>query len=442
MKYAVRSLARGWRRGAAKWYIGTSAVLGLSITLLLLISGLFAGMQAETQQRVADFYTDDVRITPAGLSAIPSRDFFDLNATLDTVRGHEDTNGVAVHYESQGILSRRGFLDAALTEDDQFQVGAGGREGDGDEIIALGALIGREAGGADTPDLMRHIVSGGLPAKGDGKGSIPLVMSLDRLDQFLTAEERADLPWPPPISGVKSLSFEITAAVVVGEGETRDVIRRPAHIVGLYDSGVDVLDSFTFIAPIEDVRQLNDIAPNAPAANVLLVDSDDRAATAQMAARNGWTAQDSVAFTDRYLGQLIDVLQVLSTLVSIFLFMLPAFLIMHGVGRQLETHNREIAVCHAIGVRRRAVRQALGSVVAQVTLVAIGLATFLTLVIGFTLHLALPGRRDLPLPMDFTTTPLAVGLALGVTILSVLAALWLAFRSQARQDLSSTLRTF
>ena len=40
----VRVLARGWRRGSIRWYIGTSAVLAVTITLLLLVAGLFAGM--------------------------------------------------------------------------------------------------------------------------------------------------------------------------------------------------------------------------------------------------------------------------------------------------------------------------------------------------------------------------------------------------------------
>ncbi len=441
MNRAVRVLARGWRRGARKWYIGTTVVLGLSITLLLTVSGLFAGMQSETQSRVADFYTQDVRVTPVGQGAIPPRTFFDLNQTIERLDAAGD---VAIHYESQAILSRRAFLEAALTEEEQFQVGAGGREGDGDEVIALGALVGIREGDPDRADLRQHLVVGNLPGAGRGEGSIPLVMSLDRLEQFLTTSERNALgSWPPPISAIRDLSFEITAAVVIDDEQsnTRDVIRRPAHIVGLYDSGVDVLDSFTFIAPIEDVRQLNDHAPNAPVANVAAVAGDPERIQA-VAERNGWTSQSDAQFTDRYLGQLIEVLQVLSLLVTIFLFMLPAFLIMHGVGRQLETHNREIAVCHAIGIRPRTVRQALGSVVAQVTAVAAVLGLVLTSIVGLVMHAVLPGRRDLPLPMDFETTGTAIGLALGVTVLSVLVALWIAFRSQAKQELSSTLRTF
>lgn len=441
MNHAVKVLARGWRRGAKKWYIGTAVVLGLSITLLLTVSGLFAGMQSETQSRVADFYTQDVRVTAVGSSAIPSRTFFDLNATIDQLDAAGD---VAIHYESQAILSRRAFLEAALTEEEQFQVGAGGRDGDGDEVIALGALVGIRQGDPDRDDLRRHLVSGGLPGPGTGTGSMPMVMSLDRLEQFLTSSERADIgTWPPPVSAIRDLSFEITAAVVIDDeqSQTRDVIRRPAHIVGLYDSGVDVLDAFTFIASIEDVRQLNNHAPNAPVANVAAVAGDPEQIHG-IAERNGWASQSDAQFTDRYLGQLIDVLQVLSLLVTIFLFMLPAFLIMHGVGRQLETHNREIAVCHAIGIRPKTVRQALGSVVAQVTGVAIAFGLLLTSLVGFLMHAVLPGRRDLPLPMDFEATGTAIGLALGVTILSVLVALWIAFRSQSKQELSSTLRTF
>lgn len=440
MNPAVKTLARGWRRGAMRWYVGTAAVLGLSITLLLVVSGLFAGMQQETQERVADFYTQDMRVTATGTSAIPPREFFDLNATRATLQEH--SSGVSMHFESQAILSRRAFLDAALGEEDQFQVGAGGREGDPDEVIALGALVGIEADSPDRAKIQKHIVSGNLPSRGTGTGSMPIVMSLDRLDGFLTHAERNAMSDPPSISQVRDISFELTAAKVITQPDgTRDVIRRSAHIVGLYDSGVDVLDSFTFLAPIEDVRQLNDYGIDEPVANVAVLQGADGGARGA-AEREGWTVQSPSVFTDRYLGQLIDVLQVLSLLISIFLFMLPAFLIVHGVGRQLETHNREIAVCHAIGVRPRTIRQALGQVVAQVTIVAIAVAGILTLVLGLALHAILPPRRDLPLPMDFHTTWLAVTLALGVTIMSVLVALWIAFRSQSRQELATTLRTF
>ena len=81
-----------------------------------------------------------------------------------------------------------------------------------------------------------------------------------------------------------------------------------------------------------------------------------------------------------------------------------------------------------------------GGGVGQVTLVAVALAGLLTLVLGLALHWILPPRRDLPLPMDFQTTWVAIALALGCerpgwTVTGVdriSAAVQLAERNRAR----------
>ena len=437
---AVRALARGWRRGATRWYLGTSAVLAVTITLLLLVAGLFAGMQDETRGRVADFYTEDVRVTVAGGGAIPPTEFPDVDGA---VRALTSAGGVAIrHLEAQSVLSRRGFVEAALTEDDSFQIDAPGGEARGDELIALGALIGVDMRhDAARASIAQHLVVGNLPPAGDGEGSVPLVMSLDRFDQFLNRAERDAFPqWPPTVAQMQAISFEITSAVVKEQGQ--DVIRRPAHVVALYDSGVDVLDAFTLVAPIEEVRVLLGHEPDDDVVNAILVQTDDARAVHDVAGGNGWSHQSSAHFTDRYLGQLIRVLQSMSLLMTAFLFLLPAFLITHGVTRQLETHNREIAVCKAIGVRYRTIRGALTWLVGQVSILALAVAGLVTLVLGLILHATLPGRRDLPLPMDFHATGLAIGLALIVTFGSVALALWIAFRSQRKEPVATTLRAF
>lgn len=439
MRPVVRVLSRGWRRGATRWYVGTTAVLALSITLLMVVSGLFAGMEAETSERVGDFYTADVRVQPQGTGAMPARTFFDLEETLDDLDGTADA--LAIRYESQGVLSRRGFLEAIGSEDDQFQIG----DGDGDEVVALGAVIGISQDGFDRQRIAKHLVVGQLPGAGDGEGSIPIAMGLSRFGEFVTDEER-DLftSWPPPADQLTKFTFELTAAKVVRneDDQLEDVVRRPAHLVGVFESGVDLLDGLTYVAPIEDMRQLNGHGTDDPVANVVVAKTDDPGRVHSVARQNGWISQGEGAFTDRYLGQLIEVLQGLSVLMTVFLFMLPAFLIIHGVGRQLETHNREIAVCHAIGVRRKTVRQALGWVVIQVAVAAIVISAVFTTIIGLILHWILPQQRGLPLPMDFEPTLLAIVLSLTVSIASVLIALWIAFRSQARQPLAETLRTF
>ena len=435
----VAVLSRGWRGGARRWYVGTSMVLAGSVTLLLLVSGLFAGMQSETESRISDFYTEDVRVTVRGEGAIPPATFPDLQQAVAALSRHG--GDAIVHLEAQGVLSRRSFVEA-VGEDDQFNLDAPGSAGSGDSVVTLGALVGiRMDEPASRAPVERHLVAGRLPSQGSGEGSVPVTMSLDRLDAFLTDEERAGLSsWPPPMAEVADLTFELTAAVV-REGRD-DVIRRPGHLVALFDSGVDVLDSFTYVIPIEDARQLLGHDPRAPVANAILVRGGDTGGAHAVADANGWTHQGRETFTQRYLGQLMDVLRGLSVLMAVFLFLLPAFLVTHGVTRQLETHNREIAVCHAIGVRPRTVRTALGLLVVQVVAVALAVAGLLTLVLGAVLHNVLPGRRDLPLPVDFHATGGSVALSILVTAGSVAVALWIAFRSHGRQPLAETLRTF
>lgn len=435
----VSVLARGWRGGARKWYISTSMVLAGSVTLLLLVNGLFAGMQSETEERISDFYTEDVRVTVTGVGAIPPTPFPDLQQATAALTRHG--GDAVIHLEAQGVVSRRSFVEA-VGEDDQFNLDAPGSDGDGDSVVTLGALVGIEMDDlASRTPIDQHLVAGRLPSKGTGEGSIPVVLSLDRLDAFLTSQERAALgSWPPLMAEVADLTFELTSAVV--QPGRDDVIRRPGHLVGLFDSGVDVLDAFTYVIPIEDARQLLGHEPRDPVANVILVRGGDEAGTHAVAEANGWTHQGRETFTQRYLGQLMEVLQGLSVLMAAFLFMLPAFLVTHGVTRQLETHNREIAVCHAIGVRPRTVRTALGLLVVQVVLVALLVAGLLATLLGWLLHTFLPGRRDLPLPMDFHATSGAITLSLLVTAGSVALALWIAFRSHGRQPLAQTLRTF
>ncbi len=439
MKNPVGVLARGWRKGATKWYVSTAMVLAGSVTLLLLVSGLFAGMQSETESRISDFYTEDVRVTVVGEGAIPPSNFPDLQQAVAALSSHG--GDPIVHLESQGILSRRSFADAAK-EDTQINLDAPGSAGSGDSVVTLGALVGIQMEDpASRTRIEEHIVAGKLPDSGTGEGSIPVTMSLDRLDAFLTSKERSELSsWPPPMAEINDLTFELTAAVVQ-EGR-QDVIRRPGHIAAIFDSGVDVLDAFTYVIPIEDARQLLGHEPRAPIANALLVRGGDTSGAHDIAEANGWTHQGSETFTQRYLGQLMDVLRGLSVLMAAFLFLLPAFLVTHGVTRQLETHNREIAVCHAIGIRPRTVRTALSLLVVQVVALAIVVAAVATGVFGAILHGVLPGRRDLPLPMDFHATGSSIVLAVLVTAGSVALALWIAFRSHGRQPLAETLRTF
>jgi len=435
---AVAMLARGWRRGARRWYRGTTAVLAAVLFILLTTAGVLAGTEHETASRVGDFYTGGLRLTPSSDAAVPE-EVFEASAALAGLG--LDMDEVRIQYESQAVLTRQTLLEAAL-EKEGFDVDAPGtRPGRG--AIGLAALLGVDVQDPAVRDALEpHLVVGSLPRM-SGQGAIPLVMSLDRLDRFLGPEERASMPWPPRLADLSTLRFQITAARLEGNESLAQggmFILRSAYVAGLFRTGVDVLDGFTLVAPIEDVRSLNAAAPGT--ANVLLVPPDQAAGARAAAARLDWRAQDAGTFTKQYLGQVIDVMRLLGGVSAAALFLLPSFLIVHGVTRQLEAHNREIAVCQAIGVPGRRIRGALGWVVARMVAAAVVLAALATAGTGLVLHGILPGLDGSPLPMDFRLPPGTALLALVVTLGSVAGALALAFRSQRDLGLAETLRTF
>lgn len=435
----ARVLARGWRRGARRWYLGTSALLALALTVLACVGAALAGMEQETQERVADFYTDGLRVAPEPAGALPPSVFRDLDEAVAALGGEDR---VRVQYESQVVLARRG-LEAALLESDRFDVDSPGADGRPD-AVALGAVLGMDADDPRVHAALRpHLLRGGLQAW-NGTGPIPVLMSLDRLERFLSPAERAALSWPPTPEQLAPFRFQVTAAKLENGSLAQGgrVILRTGVVTGVFQSGVDLLDAFTLVAPIEAVRDLNGQPGDAPVANALLVSPGGAAAARRHAEDEGWHAQGAEAFSGRYLGQLMRLVQGITLVATASLFLLPAFLVLHGLTRLLETHNREIAVLAAVGMPGRAVRAAILRLAARLWLEAVLLAAGLTAVAGLVLHAALPRADGLPLPMDFHLTPLLAALAVATSALAVGAAVALAVRSQGRMDLAAALRTF
>ncbi len=435
---ATRLLARGWRRDARAWFLGTSGALAVALLLMLVSAGIFAGLQQATQERVGDVYTGDLRVAKGSAAAIPPG-IFGPNSTvpldaaverLAAAGGH-----VRIHMESQYVISRRSFLEAALGEDDQFNF-----SGDGDEVFGIGAIVGIQFDDPrDTGPLAQYIQTGGFSRSGP-RSSIPLLMPADRLDRFLSDSERAAMTsWPPGPAELNQIRFEITAGRVREGAAIVDVIRRPAHVVGTWQTGIDALDSVTLLAPIEDVRTLLAYEPDEPVANVLLVEGGDPAAARAIATRNGWESDTAGSFTHRYLGQMLDAVEVLALATSVVLFLIPTFLIIHGLARQLENQNRAIAVCYAIGVGHGVVRRALSWLVIQVAVVAAVATAILGLALTPVLDVVLRAA-DAPVPLGFSPTLEAVALGAAVLIVSSSLALAVVLRSHAKMKLATMLR--
>ncbi len=355
-------LSRAWLRHGRAWWAATVVTLGLVVALLIVVMALFAGTQEEVDGRVAAFFTGEVRVTPVEAGVAPTV-MFPAGALADA----QEASGADLRgsLESPVVLSRRSLLEAYLEEDEQFRVdvpGAGNGTGDG---YGIGILIGLDPDDRDAwRNLAPYRTSGRWPGVGDD-GVVEVMMATYRLDRFLTPAERASLPsWPPDAADLARFRFEITTAYVDPDAPFKDVIRRPARIVGLFDTGLDALDSVAVVVPIQDARTLVGRAPNSSFVNVITGPAE----LTPWAASHGHATEDAPTFSKRYVGQLIDVVQALALLSTSLLAALPAFLIWFGLSQALRRQHKEMRVARAIGVARTRIGAATGLLVSHIAL--------------------------------------------------------------------------
>jgi hypothetical protein len=426
----ARLLARGWARDARRWTWATTAVLAATLGLLLGTAGLIDGTMARTLDQVADFYTGDLRVTPSQPGALPADWFAD--GAVEQLRGAGAT--VAARVEGQYVLSRRGFVDAFAGEREGVPVGVPGGAPDPERAVHLGSLVGLDDGDPGASAIAAHLVEGRLPRAGGA--DMEVVMSVSRARSLLTAAER-EVPGPL-LRLVGEFRFDVTSAQLDPGASSRTLIHRNAKVVGLFATGVDMLDTFTLVAAAPDVRGLL-AQDRAGAVNAILV-LDGAAAAHPVAARNGWATEDTRTFAGGYVGQLVAVLQAAAWLVTGLLFLLPTLLVGHGLARQLSSQQRELAVATAIGVAPGTLARALSVQVLAMAGWAVAAAAALCLLLVLVLPAALQGVPA-PLPLGFAVTWASVGVAAAVTALSVLAGLWVGLRSRARLPLAAVLRT-
>ncbi len=433
-----RLLARGWYRDAKGWWRATSLTVAWVLALVLVVVGVFSGMEEETESRVADMFTGDVRVTPSEPAAAQAAVFTE-HGVQNVTRAIEAAGGTAHHYyESTYVLSRRGLENAYLEEQEGYQVETPGVETDPRESYKVGLLMG-----VDLDDdwsrgqLREHMQAGSFPQ--DGQETIQLMMSLAAYERFLDDDERANLTaWPPNDAEIKAIQFEITTARIDPRSPFKDIIRKNAVVVGLYETGIDAVDRIVVIAGIDDVRMLDRAEGSV---NAIHVETDDPQAIRALAADSGWGTEDSGQFARRYVGQLMDVLQALTMTITILFFVLPAFLLWYGLSQQMDRNQREIAVCRAVGVPRRML--VLGTLRLGARVVGVGLAgaAVATLVLAIILSAVLPGWRGSPVPLGFYLPWWASALAAGIAIGSLAVAVAMTARNQARRNLATELRS-
>lgn len=443
---AASVLARAWFRAWRGWWWASGLALAAVLVMVLGTAGLLEGMERETESRVADFYTGGLRITPDEAGAAPPTSFgFNTTQQLEDARASlEGAAGgrVEARLETTYILSRRGLVEAYLLEDDQFGVSLPGVASERD-AYSVGVLAGLPLHEAATRDRLRpYLVTGAFPsAAPNATAPIEVLMSSGQFRSMLDEDERGRLADPPTAGQLAALRLELTAARVDDSGPFKDIIRYPARVTGLYDSGIDALDRITLVAAIGDARRLLGADPDSGEANVFTVQGGDSAAAERAADGSGWVSEDAGRFTQRYLGQLVTVVRILGLVLSSLLLVLPFFMVWVGMAQQLDRSRRELAVCRAIGMGSRTVRAALLRLTGRVAVLAVVPAAAILVAATLVLPPLLGPGIDFPFPLGFAI-PLW---ALGVTALNLLvactAALGGALRRHGGTDLAGTLRS-
>ena len=448
MDRAAGVLARAWYKAWRAWWWAAGLALALVIVLVLGTAGVLDGMERETERRVADFYTGDLRVTPDRAGAAPPGRFaFNTTQDLDAARQDlADAAGTAAarveaRLETTYLLSRRSLVEAYLFEDEQYGVALPGVASDRD-AYSVGVLAGIPMADDAARDRLRpYLVAGAFPAAQENGSTIHVLMSLSQFRSLLDEDERDRLDGPPTAGQMAALRLELTAARVDDSGPLKDIIRAPARVSGVYDSGIDPLDRITLVAPIEDVRRLLGVEPDAPEANVLVLHGGDAAAAKRHAEGQGWEAEGSAAFTQRYLGQLIEVVRVLGLSLSSLLLAFPFFMVWVGLAQQLDRSRRELAVCRAIGIGRPTVRRALLRLCGRVAVLALVPAIAVLAVLALLLPTMLQETRALPFPLGFHLPLWAVLVTVGNLLLAGGLALAGALHRHHKGDLASALRS-
>jgi len=445
---AARVLARAWYRAWRGWWWASGMALAAILVVVLGTAGLLEGMERATESRVADFYTGGVRVTPDEAGAAPAGRFaFNTSADLEAARqalatAAGDGARVEARLETTYILSRRGLVEAYLFEDEQFGVALPGVASERD-AYSVGVLAGLPLDGAPVRDRIRpYLVAGAFPtAAPNATAPIEVLMSVAQFQSMLDPAERAEVGDRPSAGQLGALRLEITAARVDDSGPFKDIIRSPARVTGLFDSGIDALDRITLVAPIEDARRLLGAAPDGPEANVLTVHGGDAGAAAAHADNAGWVSEGPGDFTQRYLGQLVDVVRVLGITLSSLLLAFPLLMVWIGMSQQLDRSRRELAVCRAIGMGRATVRSALLRLSGRVALLALLPAAAVLGLAALWLPALLGPGVDFPFPLGFHVPGWALAVTAANLALAGTFAVAGALHRHRKADLASTLRS-
>lgn len=434
---AHRLLAQGWLRSQRAWWWATAFLLGTILGGSLAASGVVAGMAAGTEARVADFFTSDVRITLRD-GRTGAADGLDANASAALAARLEAAGGpgtrVLGRLETQYVLSRRSLLEAYFEEDEQYGVVVPGAEA-GPDAFGAGLLLGLPS--AAMAPVAAHLVAGRMPLE-RGR-TVELALSLSAFESYLSPEERASLSaWPPAEADLERFGFEVTAGRVAGGGLFKDIVRLPARVVGLFASGLDILDRFAAVGTVAAARALVGQDPVWGNANAFAATTNRPDAVRAAAASEGLQAEGADDFAARYVGQLLQVIEAVGVGVTLLLLAFPLFLVWHALQQLLDRQRRQIAVCRAIGVSARDLRLSLARLALHLAARS-ALVAAVVLLGAVAVLVALP-TGTFPVPTQFAL-PWSTLATVSLVVLSGFAlAIAAASRTVLRDPLGAALR--
>jgi hypothetical protein len=417
-----------WRDGRGRWY-ATVGLLVLLVVSSMFVAGVFKGIDVAMEDRIQGLYTQDHRITKSMEGVARPEHWRDdeYNQTLAYLS--KDGAQVTPRFESQLLISRRDFVDAVLNEDHQYTVGIHDGQDDADQI-AIGLLVGLPQGAPTWDELGKYLLPGGRMPDPNAT-TMELVIGLDRLEAMVPKAEREGMRhWPPTPEDLRALGFTVTAGVVAPNGIfAHDVIRPPARVVGVYDTHIDLVDSFTVWTTQASAASLSAEGPYT--ANAFTVRGS--------VPTNGYITQSPTQFTARFVGALLLVVQVLAQISVGLLLAAPLFLVWNNLQQILDRARRELVVCRALGIRKP-IPIALGLLAGRATMWGLLGAAAVVIAMQAILPSVLSNWSALPVPATFRVDVVAAmvltGLVLGGTLLAIAAA----WRAHVRQDLASTLR--
>jgi len=222
-------------------------------------------------------------------------------------------------------------------------------------------------------------------------------------------------------------------------GELRPIVR-PARVVGLYSTGLPVVDLYAVFLPIERARTLVGEHPGRPVANVFVVDGEGGERALAAAGATGWSARSLPEFEAYYLGPLFGSLRAVALLLATIAVAAILAWSAHALTMLVLQDAHKIATLAAVGVSFATVRNAylaagaaVGVSGAAVGILAGGLVVLLASVVP-----VLPGLGGLPLRLQAAWTDALLLAALSVSV--ALAAARIALSYARRQDPLDALR--